>query len=81
VRIRQTGLLPQLASDLSPRTWSSRLHVLSLYGKQVLLPLLKRECRGASRTQRRLLKRARWLMLREKRKLNAQQRDPVSARS
>ncbi|MFC6671998.1 fatty acid desaturase [Marinobacterium aestuariivivens] len=73
-RIRQTGLLPKLAADLSPRTWSSRLHVLSVYGKRVLLPLLKRECRGATRAQRRLLKRARWLMLREKRKLTEQQR-------
>jgi stearoyl-CoA desaturase (delta-9 desaturase) len=73
-RIRQAGLLPKLAADLNPRTWSSRLHVLSVYAKQVLLPLLKREYRGASRPQRRLLKRARWLMLREKRKLTEQQR-------
>ncbi|NVK40263.1 MAG: transposase [Oceanospirillaceae bacterium] len=74
IRIREAGLLPRLAHGLSARTWSSRFHVLSLYGRQVVLPILQQECRSTNRTRRRLLKRTRWLLLREKRKMNEAQR-------
>ncbi|GGO80242.1 aminotransferase [Marinobacterium nitratireducens] len=74
VRIRQAGLLPRLAQGLDPQTWSSRLHVLSVYGREVVLPTVRQECQGATRAHRRLLRRARWLLLREKRKMSEVQR-------
>lgn len=43
----------------------NRFHVLSLYGRRVVTPTLKHEVRGLSKPQRRLLKAARALMIRE----------------
>lgn len=43
----------------------NRVHVMALYGRSVMLPVLRRECRLADANTRHLLKRARPLMISE----------------
>ncbi len=74
VEIQQASLLRRMPDDLSPQSWHNRVAILRLYGKRVVLPIVRQECRSASRASRRMLKQTRWLMLREKVKLNDAQR-------
>ncbi len=81
-RQRLLGPVPRvqkLSADPGHRALPNRFQVLSLYGKRVLLPLLKQERRGASRARRQLLGAARWIMQRERRKLDRAQQGCLEA--
>ena len=56
---------PQVDHDVARAVASSRLHVMASYGRQVLLPTLKREIIVADASCRRLFRAARRSLLRE----------------
>jgi len=76
-KVRRGSLIQK--QPLDPAAALNRLQLLRLYGRQVLLPTLKLESRQHGRAGRRLLKRARWLLLREKHRLTAAQRSRVDS--
>lgn len=73
-RVRTAGLIKAPSRELATDTPPSRLQLLRLYGREVVLPTLKQEGRARGRAGRRLVRHARWLLLREKHRLNAVQR-------
>ncbi|MBV1790587.1 transposase [Marinobacterium sp. D7] len=76
-RVRTASLIQK--QPLDPAAALNRLQLLRLYGRQVLLPTLKLEYPQHGPASRRLLKRARWLLLREKHRLTAAQRARVDS--
>lgn len=75
--VRSAGMIRRL--PLAPDGALNRLQLLRLYARQVILPILKQERRIGSRASRELLRRSRWLLLREKHRLNAAQRSRVES--
>ncbi len=56
-----------------------RFHVLALYARTVVVPVLRDECRRADRNVRRVLRRARPLMVREDIRLDAEREKVLHA--
>jgi len=78
-RVRRAGMIQAPPKSLPADALPGRLQLLRLYGREVVLPTLKQECRSRSRSSRQLLRRARWLLLREKHRLNPAQRSRVDS--
>jgi len=78
-KVRTAGLIKPPQPVQAVEAVPSRLQLLRLYGREVILPTLKQECQARSRASRQLLRRARWLLLREKHRLNAAQRSRVDS--
>lgn len=76
-RVRTGALIQQ--QPLDPAAAMNRLQLLRLYGRQVLLPTLKLESRLHGPDLRRLLKRAHWVLLREKHRLTTAQRSRLES--
>lgn len=76
-KVRSAGLIQQL--PLAPDGAVNRLQLLRLYASQVILPILKQERRDASGASRQLLRRSRWLLVRDKQRLNAAQRSRLES--
>ncbi|MBR9883686.1 MAG: acyl-CoA desaturase [Oceanospirillales bacterium] len=76
-RVREGSLIQK--PELNPSGAMNRLQLLRLYGRQVILPTLKRESRLHGPAMRQLFSRARWLLLREQDRLTAVQRARVQS--
>ncbi|KEA62866.1 Fatty acid desaturase [Marinobacterium lacunae] len=76
-RVREGSLIQKPVLNASGAM--NRLQLLRLYGRQVILPTLKREARLQGPAMRQLFRRARWLLLREQDRLTAAQRARVQS--
>ncbi len=70
-QVKRAGLIGQ------QELLATRLQVLRLYGRQVLLPILQQESRHCAGAVKRRLLQNRWLLLRERTMLNSQQQARV----